>query len=73
MITESWMKFVCENVFHIEKSPQCARLSSSIKTVEFVRAKGDRLLFVEAKSSFPNPHNLEPNEVKGKGRRRNLP
>jgi hypothetical protein len=59
------MEFVSENVFHIEKSPQYARLRGSIRTVEFVRAKGDRLLFVEAKSSFPNPNNLKPNVVKG--------
>jgi hypothetical protein len=64
-IIESGMQFISENVFHIEKSSQYAELGNSVKTVEFVRAMGDKLLFVEAKSSFPNPHNLEPNEANG--------
>jgi hypothetical protein len=64
-IFESGMRFVSENVFHIEKSPQYAELGGSVKTVEFVRAKGKTLLFVEAKSSFPNPNNLMPNPARG--------
>jgi hypothetical protein len=52
-------------VFHIEKSPQYAELDSNVKTVEFVRSMGGNLLFVEAKSSFPNPRSLESNEAKG--------
>ena len=59
------MQFASDNVFHIEKSPQYAALGGSVRTVEFIRAMDDKLLFVEAKSSFPNPHNLEPNEVRG--------
>jgi hypothetical protein len=59
------MQFVSENVFYIEKSPQYAELGDSVKTVEFARAKGNKLLFVEAKSSFPNPHNLAYNKAKG--------
>jgi hypothetical protein len=64
-ITESGMQFISNNIFHIEKSLQYTKLGDSVKMVEFVRTMGDKLLFVEAKSSFPNPHNLEPNEAKG--------
>jgi hypothetical protein len=52
-ITESGMDFIADNVFHIEKSPFYTRLRGSVKSVEFVRAKGCKLMFVEAKSSFP--------------------
>jgi len=58
-ITDSGMVFIAENVFHIEKSDVYTKIKDSIKTVEFIRAKDDRLLFVEAKSSFPNPNNSE--------------
>lgn len=57
IITESGMNFIADNVFHIEKSDIYTKLKDSIKTVEFIRAKDDKLLFVEAKSSFPNPGN----------------
>ena len=56
-ITESGMDFIVDNAFHIEKSDIYTKLNESIKTVEFIRAKDDKLLFVEAKSSFPNPNN----------------
>jgi hypothetical protein len=59
IITESGMNFIANNAFHIEKSNIYTKLKDSIKTVEFIRAKGDNLLFVEAKSSFPNPNNPE--------------
>jgi hypothetical protein len=62
-IVESGMQFASDNVFHIEKSPQYAAFGGSVRTVEFIRAMDDKLLFVEAKSSFPNPHNLKPNAV----------
>jgi hypothetical protein len=57
IITESGMDFIADNAFHIEKSEIYTKLKNRIKTVEFVRAKGDKLLFMEAKSSFPNPNN----------------
>ncbi|MDH8701940.1 hypothetical protein M2138_001292 [Dysgonomonadaceae bacterium PH5-43] len=56
-ITESGMCFIADNTFHIENSVSYATLKESIKTVEFIRAKDDKLLFMEAKSSFPNPNN----------------
>ena len=59
IITESGMNFIAENTFHIEKSDIYTKLKDSIKTVEFIRAKENKLLFVEAKSSFPNPNNPE--------------
>ena len=58
-ITESGMDFIADNTFHIEKSDVYTKLKGSIKTVEFIRVKDDKLLFVEAKSSFPNPNNSE--------------
>ncbi|MDR2706703.1 MAG: hypothetical protein LBC02_13060 [Planctomycetaceae bacterium] len=64
-ISESGMSFVSDNVFHIEKSPQYAELGNRVKTVEFVRTKGEKLLFVEAKSSFPKPYNMASNQAKG--------
>jgi hypothetical protein len=64
-IIESGMRFVSENVFYMEKSSQYAELGDSVKTVEFVRAMGNKLLFVEAKSSFPKPHKLEQNVPNG--------
>ncbi|MDR1083496.1 MAG: hypothetical protein LBP22_01250 [Deltaproteobacteria bacterium] len=59
------MRFVSDNVFHIEKSPQYAAVGDSVKTVEFVRAIGEKLLFVEAKSSFSNPNSLASNRGMG--------
>ena len=59
IISESGMDFIADNTFHIEKSYIYTKLKDSIKTVEFIRAKDDKLLFVEAKSSFPNPNNPE--------------
>ncbi|MDR2466667.1 MAG: hypothetical protein LBD35_04665 [Prevotellaceae bacterium] len=61
-ITESGMNFVADNTFHIERSDIYTKLKNSIKTVEFIRSKDDYLLFVEAKSSFPNPNNPESSE-----------
>ncbi|MDR1245710.1 MAG: hypothetical protein LBK57_01620 [Clostridiales Family XIII bacterium] len=63
-IFERGMTFVADNVFHIEKSSQYAELDDRLKTVEFVRAKNDKLMFVEAKSSFPNSSNMSPNPKK---------
>jgi len=56
-ITESGMDFVDENVFHIEKSRLYTNLNDGVRSVEFVRIKDDKLIFVEAKASFPNPDN----------------
>jgi len=53
IITESGMNFIADNTFHIEKSDIYANIKESIKTVEFIRAKDNKLLFIEAKSSFP--------------------
>jgi hypothetical protein len=59
VITESGMDFAADNTFHIEKSPLYTQIGSGVRSVEFVRAKDDKLLFVEAKSSFANPNNLD--------------
>jgi hypothetical protein len=58
-ITESGMDFIADNVFHIEKSQHYTRLGGNVKSVEFVRAKGGKLIFVEAKSSFPKPNDTD--------------
>jgi hypothetical protein len=59
IITESGMDFIADNTFHIEKSGIYTKLKDSVKTVEFIRAKDNKLLFMEAKSSFPNPNSSE--------------
>ena len=63
-IIESGMSFNADNAFYIEKSPVYIGLGNGVKSVEFIRAKGDKLLFIEAKSSFPKPNN-PPNPNKG--------
>ena len=65
VIIESGMSFVADNAFYIEKSPLYTQLGENVKSVEFVRSMGNKLLFVEAKSSFPNPNNPTHNPVKG--------
>jgi len=57
VITESGMDFIADNVYRIEKSEVYSNLGEGVKTVEFVRASGDNLLFVEARTTFPNPNN----------------
>jgi len=56
-INESGMDFIADNAFWIEKSTLYKNLGEGIKSVEFIRVKEDNLLFVEAKSSFPDPNN----------------
>jgi len=65
IIIESGMNLIADNIFHIEKSPLYKRLDNNIKSVEFIRAKNNKLIFVEAKSSFPNPNNPMSNIEKG--------
>jgi len=57
VITESGMEFVAENTFYIEKSELYLGLGEGVKSVEFIRIKERKLLFVEAKTTFPNPNN----------------
>ena len=54
-ISEPGMDFIAENTFHIEQSNLYKKIGKKIHTVEFVRVKDGNILFVEAKSSFPNP------------------
>lgn len=56
-VTESGMvfSFPKEDFFHIEKSSVYKSLGNKVKTCEFVARKGNSVVFVEAKSSFPNP------------------
>ena len=64
IITESNMNFIADNAFYIEKSPIYTGLGKNVKSVEFIRSKGHKLFFVEAKSSFPDPSNPNPNPKK---------
>ena len=57
IITESGMDFITENAFYIEKSELYTNLGDGVKSIEFVRIKDSKLLFVEAKTTFPNPNN----------------
>jgi hypothetical protein len=54
-IIESGMEFITDNVFYIEKSQALMEVGKGIKSVEFVRMVNDRLMFLEAKTTFPNP------------------
>jgi hypothetical protein len=56
------MEFVPSDAFPIEDSPTRNRLVESNVIVDFVRQLGRELIFVEAKSSFPNPANRETSE-----------
>jgi hypothetical protein len=58
-ITESGMTFAADadDTFHTEKSPLYTRINGGVRSVEFVRIMNDRLMFVEAKTSFANPNN----------------
>lgn len=55
VIMESGMNFIADNTFHIERSPLHTNIGESIRTVEFIRVKGDKLIFLEAKTAFPKP------------------
>ena len=41
----------------IEESAAYASIGGCVKSVEFIRAIDDKLVFVEAKTTFPNPDN----------------
>lgn len=62
-IRESGMNFIADNAFHIDTYKTTVGYND-IKSVEYVRSIGNKLLFVEAKSSFPNPDNQTPNPDK---------
>ncbi|MDR2268114.1 MAG: hypothetical protein LBD81_01530 [Holosporaceae bacterium] len=53
IIEESGMSFVTDNAFRIEKSTNI----KEVKSVDFVLIHNKSLIFIEAKTSFPNPHN----------------
>ena len=57
VITESGMSFIADNSFHIEESNLYKGLGKGVRSVEFLRIKDNKLLFIEAKRSFPNPNN----------------
>jgi hypothetical protein len=60
-IAESGMDFITTNTYHIEQSPLYQDIKAfGIGSVEFVREKDGELLFVEAKTSFPNPDSMRP-------------
>ena len=52
------MEFVSENTFRIEQSQVYESIKQyGVDSVEFIRVKDHELLFVEAKTTFPNPNN----------------
>lgn len=68
IITESGMDFIADNTFHIECSTLYTDKMSSngIRTVEFIRARGNNLIFVEAKTAFPKPDDAPNAEARGR-------
>ena len=59
IFTESEMDFISDNAFYIEKSKLYTDIGKGIRSVEFVRVMDSKLLFVEARQTFPNPENTE--------------
>jgi len=57
---QSGMDFIAENSFHIEKANVYKNIGEGVRSVEFIQIRNNKLYFVEAKTSFPNPNN--PNE-----------
>ena len=60
---ESGMDFVSDKAFHIEKSQIYTNIGASVKSIEFIRLDGDKLMFIEAKTTFPNPNNPDADNV----------
>jgi hypothetical protein len=60
-IIESGMEFISDNVFYLEKSHALIEVGQGIKSVEFVRMINNRLMFLEAKTTFPNPEKTDTN------------
>ena len=58
-IYESGINFIANNTFYIEKSELYKNIGNDVRTVEFIRIKDNKLMFVEAKTTFPNPNNPE--------------
>ncbi|MDR2118086.1 MAG: hypothetical protein LBP25_00920 [Tannerellaceae bacterium] len=60
-IEESNMVFIADtyDTYYIEQSPAYSGIGNRIKTVEFIRRKDNRLLFVEAKSTVASPGSPE--------------
>jgi len=64
---QSGMDFIAENSFYIEESDAYKKHHkvNGIRSVEFIRVKGNTIYFIEAKPSFPNPNNpYEDNKKK---------
>ena len=57
------MRIILSTIEESSIYSECRR--EGIKSVEFVRSKGKKLLFIEAKQSFPNPNNPTPNPDRG--------
>ena len=59
-LCHSGMTFIADNTYPIENSASYSKIKyERVKSVEFIRGKGNELLFVEAKKSFPTPNNAE--------------
>jgi hypothetical protein len=57
----SGMDFIPNDAYPFEESRAYSEIGGGIRTVEFVRVKGDKMIFIEAKSTVANPENkLEP-------------
>jgi hypothetical protein len=54
---QSGMDFVADNAFHIEESSLYKKIGDGVRSVELIRIKDNMLVFVEAKTTFPNPDN----------------
>jgi len=63
VISESGMDFISKNAFRIEESQLYRELGEEIKSIELVRIKKGALIFLEARSSFPDPKSSTPDNL----------
>jgi len=54
---QSGMDFIADNSLHIEDIEAYKNMGDGVRSVEFIRINNNRILLVEAKTSFPNPNN----------------
>ena len=59
LVDMSNIRFISDNTFHIEESDLYKHVGKRVRSVEFIRVDDDKLLFIEARTTFANPANSE--------------
>jgi hypothetical protein len=55
----SGMNFVSDNAYPFEESRAYLGIGEGVRTVELVRVKDNKMIFIEAKSTIANPENKQ--------------